>query len=63
MAPRAAPPPGWVLNASTVSLFTTMVNGSQSSRALGWDTNDYVANGYRGIPSALAALAVCPEVA
>lgn len=27
------------LNASTVALFTTLVNASQSSRALGWSIN------------------------
>lgn len=36
------------LNATTVDLFTTMHNVTQSSRALGWDTNSYVANTYRG---------------
>lgn len=38
----------WQLNGSTVRTFTTMINQSQSSRALGWDTNDYVSNTYRG---------------
>ncbi len=36
------------LNATTVRLFTTVHNVSQSSRALGWDTNNYAANTYRG---------------
>jgi CubicO group peptidase (beta-lactamase class C family) len=34
----AAPSNSW-LNASTVTLFTTVANSSFSSRALGWDTN------------------------
>ena len=33
---------------NNVRMFTTIVNKTQSSRALGWDTNDYVANSYRG---------------
>jgi len=32
----------------TAHLFTTVWNASQSSRALGWDTNDYATNTYRG---------------
>lgn len=36
------------INQTTTKLFTTIHNASQSSRALGWDTNDYVANTYRG---------------
>jgi serine-type D-Ala-D-Ala carboxypeptidase len=36
------------LNATTVKLFTTAYNLTQSSRALGWDTNDYKMNTYRG---------------
>ena len=36
------------LTAATVAEFTTAVNLSQSSRALGWDTNSYEANTYRG---------------
>jgi CubicO group peptidase (beta-lactamase class C family) len=39
---------GRFLNASTVAHFTTVHNVSQSSRALGWDTNNYIANTYRG---------------
>ena len=38
----------WRINGTTVRQFTTMVNSTQSSRALGWDTNDYTANTYRG---------------
>lgn len=40
MSHLAAEDDPWV-NATTVKLFTTMYNQSQSSRALGWDTNDY----------------------
>jgi hypothetical protein len=50
-APPAAagPRPGGLqVNATTVGLFTKMHNRTQSSRALGWDTNDYAANHYRG---------------
>lgn len=36
------------LNATTVALFTKAYNLTQSSRALGWDTNDYTMNTYRG---------------
>ena len=36
------------LNKTTIRLFTTIANRTQSSRALGWDTNDYVMNTYRG---------------
>ena len=36
------------VNATTVKLFTTIHNATQSSRALGWDTNCYSANTYRG---------------
>lgn len=36
------------VNQTTAKYFTTMYNVSQSSRALGWDTNDYVMNDYRG---------------
>ncbi len=43
----AAPADGF-LNATTVKLFTTAYNLTQSSRALGWDTNDYTMNTYRG---------------
>ncbi len=42
-----APTDGF-LNSTTVKLFTTAYNLTQSSRALGWDTNDYVMNTYRG---------------
>ena len=34
------------LNATTVKKFTTAYNLTQSSRALGWDTNNYKANTY-----------------
>lgn len=34
------------LTQATVELFTTVVNTTQSSRALGWDTNDYASNQY-----------------
>jgi hypothetical protein len=37
-----------LVNKTTIAKFTTAYNLSQSSRALGWDTNDYVANEYRG---------------
>ena len=43
------------LSAETVKLFTTIHNASQSSRALGWDTNDYRANSYRGCGNLSAA--------
>ena len=33
---------------ATVQLWTKVHNVSQSSRALGWDTNNYEANTYRG---------------
>ena len=33
---------------STVEMFTKVANLTQSSRALGWDTNDYKMNTYRG---------------
>lgn len=33
---------------STVELFTKAYNTTQSSRALGWDTNNYTMNTYRG---------------
>lgn len=36
------------LNATTVKTFTTAYNLTQSSRALGWDTNSYTMNTYRG---------------
>ena len=38
---------GWV-NASTVATFTTVYNNTQSSRALGWDTNNYNSSDYLG---------------
>jgi hypothetical protein len=37
----------WI-SSGTVKLFTTVANVSQSSRALGWDTNNYNASGYLG---------------
>eukprot|EP00056_Hartaetosiga_gracilis_P016679 m.5641 g.5641 ORF g.5641 m.5641 type:complete len:461 (-) comp4491_c0_seq1:702-2084(-) len=37
----------WV-NKTTVSYFTKVHNVTQSSRAYGWDTNNYFANTYRG---------------
>lgn len=36
------------INSATVQLFTTIKNVTQSSRALGWDTNNYAMNDYRG---------------
>jgi serine-type D-Ala-D-Ala carboxypeptidase len=36
------------VNSTTVALFTTMYNASQSSRALGWDTNNYNNSDYLG---------------
>eukprot|EP01121_Diplochlamys_sp_Union-15-3_P012770 TRINITY_DN3873_c0_g1_i1.p1 TRINITY_DN3873_c0_g1~~TRINITY_DN3873_c0_g1_i1.p1 ORF type:complete len:481 (-),score=72.54 TRINITY_DN3873_c0_g1_i1:39-1406(-) len=36
------------LNKTTIDVFTKIFNTSQSSRALGWDTNDYNLNLYRG---------------
>lgn len=45
-APEA--PSDGFLNATTVKLFTTAYNLTQSSRALGWDTNDYKMNSERG---------------
>lgn len=36
------------VNATTVHLFTKAYNLTQSSRAFGWDTNNYVMNTYRG---------------
>lgn len=36
------------ITADTAKRFTTVWNASQSSRALGWDTNNYVTNTYRG---------------
>jgi hypothetical protein len=41
------PTDGFV-NKTTVKYFTTAYNLTQSSRALGWDTNDYTMNTYRG---------------
>jgi len=41
--------PTWAFpNKTTTKRFTTIHNRSQSSRALGWDTNDYASNSYRG---------------
>jgi CubicO group peptidase (beta-lactamase class C family) len=37
----------WI-NSTTVEKFTTIVNAAQSSRALGWDTNDYNVRSYSG---------------
>lgn len=37
----------WI-NSTTVAHFTAVHNTTQSSRGLGWDTNDYGANTYRG---------------
>lgn len=39
---------GTYIRRSTVELFTKAYNLTQSSRALGWDTNDYTMNTYRG---------------
>ena len=36
------------VNTTTVRLFTSVWNASFSSRALGWDTNNYAASTYRG---------------
>ena len=36
------------LNSTTISTFTTIYNVSQSSRALGWDTNNYQIRDYMG---------------
>ena len=47
-APSAASDSRLGVNCTTAALFTRAHNLSQSSRALGWDTNDYVANSYRG---------------
>lgn len=35
------------LNATTTTLFTTIQDRQLSSRALGWDTNDYATNALR----------------
>eukprot|EP00051_Salpingoeca_urceolata_P028974 m.488592 g.488592 ORF g.488592 m.488592 type:complete len:467 (-) comp25931_c0_seq1:75-1475(-) len=43
----ASPTDAWV-NATTVALFTRVHNATQSSRALGWDTNLPGVNTYRG---------------
>jgi serine-type D-Ala-D-Ala carboxypeptidase len=43
----ATPDNNWV-NSTTMNLFTTIYNVTQSSRALGWDTNNYLMNTYRG---------------
>jgi CubicO group peptidase (beta-lactamase class C family) len=37
----------WI-NATTLQTFTTIYNVSQSSRALGWDTNNYAVRSYPG---------------
>jgi len=42
----AAPNDDKFINAATVKLFTTMYNKTQSSRAIGWNTNDPEAKGY-----------------
>jgi CubicO group peptidase (beta-lactamase class C family) len=42
---------GSFVKQSTVDLFTKAYNLTQSSRALGWDTNDYKMNTYRGCAS------------
>ena len=44
----AAPSSRLGVNKTTAKLFTTVHNVTQSSRALGWDTNNYAANTYRG---------------
>lgn len=36
------------VNATTVTKFTTVYNVTQSSRALGWDTNNYAISDYLG---------------
>lgn len=43
-----ASPDSSLINSTTVKLFTTCYNVTQSSRALGWDTNNYKMNTYRG---------------
>ena len=43
-----ASPTDLFLNNATVHLFTTVYNNSQSSRALGWDTNNYQSSDYLG---------------
>lgn len=43
-----AAPDDTFLNSTTVKTFTTVYNLTQSSRALGWDTNSYTMNTYRG---------------
>jgi CubicO group peptidase (beta-lactamase class C family) len=42
-----SPTDKWV-NATTLQTFTTMYNVTQSSRALGWDTNNYEMRSYIG---------------
>ena len=37
----SAPSPSSFLNASTIQLFTTIKNATQSSRAYGWTTNSF----------------------
>ena len=39
---------GTWINSTTVNTFTTIYNVSQSSRALGWDTNNYAVRDYPG---------------
>jgi len=42
----SSPSDSWI-NQTTFKYFTTIYNKTQSSRALGWDTNDYTMNTYR----------------
>lgn len=46
---------GGFLSAAVVGTFTRVANTSQSSRALGWNTNDYQLNTYRGCGDLSAA--------
>jgi CubicO group peptidase (beta-lactamase class C family) len=48
MGTSSAPVASCWVNQTTMKTFTAIQNRSQSSRALGWDTNDHVANSYRG---------------
>eukprot|EP01125_Pyxidicula_operculata_P021183 TRINITY_DN8066_c0_g1_i1.p1 TRINITY_DN8066_c0_g1~~TRINITY_DN8066_c0_g1_i1.p1 ORF type:complete len:433 (-),score=78.97 TRINITY_DN8066_c0_g1_i1:48-1346(-) len=43
----ASPNDSWI-NSTTFKYFSTIKNVTQSSRALGWDTNNYKMNTYRG---------------
>lgn len=43
----ASPNSSWI-NSTTVNTFTTIYNVTQSSRAFGWDTNNYAVRDYSG---------------